>query len=215
MKYRLVCFDLDGTILDDTEYIWYTLHRHFGVDMRQVRKWHRMFLEGRITYREWVSQDVKWWNEKGARKGDFYRAIAGLSLMPGAKEAISMLKRRNVKLAVVSGSLGFVLRHFFPANPFDYTYINEIFFDSHGRISGFRVTPYDMERKAAAVRDIARREGLDMCRTVFVGDNANDTEAVRAAGLGISFNSKSAEFDMAADVVLRRRDLTEVLAHII
>ena len=32
MKYKLACFDLDGTIIDETIYIWQTIHEHLATD---------------------------------------------------------------------------------------------------------------------------------------------------------------------------------------
>ena len=36
-RYRLACFDLDGTLVDDTIFIWQTLHDHFGSDATRRR----------------------------------------------------------------------------------------------------------------------------------------------------------------------------------
>ena len=214
MTYRLVCFDLDGTIIDDTEFIWYTLHRHFRVDMAQVKRWHRLFLDGKVTYEQWFAEDIKWWNAAGARKPDYIAAVKSLRLMQGAEETIRELKRRGLKIAIVSGSLNIVIDTFFPKHPFDYVFVNEIHFDRRGRVAGFRVTPYDFEHKATAVKEIALKEGIGLEECVFVGDNVNDVDAVRISGQGISFNSKSRELDRAADVVIRRKDLRGILAHV-
>ncbi len=211
MRYRLACFDLDGTIVDDTEFIWYTLHEHFNVDFSLVRKWRDKFLGGKISYEQWFAEDIAWWNSAGARKKDFIEAIGRLRLMGGARETIAELKRRGVKLAVISGSLGFVLEHFFPDRPFDHVFINELYFDHKGRISGYKVTPYDFSHKATGLRIIAEKEKIALSDCVFVGDNLNDIEAVKLAGLGISFNSKSKELDRAADIVVKKKDLREVL----
>ncbi len=35
MKYKLVCFDLDGTIVDDTIFIWQTIHNHLKTDKKR------------------------------------------------------------------------------------------------------------------------------------------------------------------------------------
>ena len=37
MQYRLVCFDLDGTLVDNTIFIWQTLHEYFQTDREKGR----------------------------------------------------------------------------------------------------------------------------------------------------------------------------------
>jgi phosphoserine phosphatase len=212
---RLVCFDLDGTIVDDTEYIWYSLHKHFGVDMKLVREWHRLYSEGKITYEQWFAEDIKWWNDHGAKKEGFMDCVKGLRLMDGAVETIKALKERSVKIAIISGSLNIVVDHFFPTHPFDYVYVNDIYFGPDGRINGFKVTPYDFVHKATAMREIAAKEKIPLEKCAFVGDNVNDIDAVKLAGLGISFNSKSEELDSVADVVIKKKDLREILSHVL
>jgi len=213
MKYKLVCFDLDGTIIDDIEYIWYTLHKHFGVDFSLVEKWHKMFLEGKVTYEQWFAEDIVWWNRAGARKKDFFDAIEKLKLMDGARETMSELKKRGVKIAIISGSLNIVVEHFFPKDYFDNVFINEIYFDHKGKISGHKVTPYDFKHKATGLKFIADKEKIPLSECVFIGDHINDIEAVKLAGLGISFNSKSKELDAAADVIVQR-NLLMILDHL-
>ena len=210
MGYKLVCFDLDGTIIDDVEFIWYVLHRHFNVDEAQIQKWHRWFDNGKISYDEWFAQDVRWWDKAGARKEDFIDAVSKLKLMPGTKDIMIELKKQGIKIAIISGSLNIVVDYFFPENPFDYVFINEIYF-TDGSISDFKVTPYDFAHKAAGVRHIAKKEGFDLSECVFVGDNYNDIDAVKLAGLGISFNSKSKELDKVADIIIREKNLRLIL----
>jgi phosphoserine phosphatase len=214
MTHQLVCFDLDGTIIDDTEFIWYTLHEHFGVDRALVKEWHRKFVAGEITYDQWFAEDMVWWRACGARREGFVSALKKLRLMPGARETLAELKRRNMKLAIISGSLNIVVEHFFPDHPFDYVFVNSISFDSQGTISGHRVTPYDYAHKATGVRFIAEKEDIPLSASVFVGDHENDIEAVKLCGLGISFNSKSKELDRVADVIIKKKDLREILPHL-
>ena len=72
-----------------------------------------------------------------------------------------------------------------------------------------------MDGKATALRKIAEREGLSLKECVFVGDYLNDLKIIREAGMGIAFNCQHDELKKVADVVIDKKDLREVLRHIL
>jgi len=92
--------------------------------------------------------------------------------------------------------------------------INRIFFGNDGRISGWDSTEYGMEKKADGLKKMAEREKIGLKDCIFVGDGFNDVHAVKLAGMGISFNSHSEELDKAADVIIKKKDLREILKYI-
>ena len=112
---KAVCFDVDGTLLDGTESIWRSMHKHLKIDMSKVAKWHKDYLNGKITYYDWVMDNIDWWKKAGATKKDFLEVIKQLSIIPGARRTINLLKKKGMKLAIISGSLNLVVEHFFPA----------------------------------------------------------------------------------------------------
>ena len=57
-------------------------------------------------------------------------------------------------------------------------------------------------------------EGIDISETVFVGDGENDIAILKEAGLGIAFCPKSNKVREAADVVIEKRDVREILKHL-
>ena len=66
MPYKLVCFDLDGTIVDETVYIWETLHEYFQTDEAKRRTKTADFHSGKISYSEWAEWEVNEWIKKYA-----------------------------------------------------------------------------------------------------------------------------------------------------
>ena len=50
MKYKLVCFDVDGTLIDNLEYSWSIFHNYFQVDQKRREKAKKAFYDGEITY---------------------------------------------------------------------------------------------------------------------------------------------------------------------
>ncbi len=214
-RYRLACFDVDGTLVGKTVFVWQTLHDYFHTDPVQRKKAHDDYSAGRISYSQWFEWDIKLLLERGANQSRMQQAIGSLELLAGAHELLIALKRAGLLLAVISGSLNIVLDKFDLARHFDQVFLNELFFDRQGQIIGWRPTPFDMEKKAAGLEFLTAKYDLDIRETVFVGDNFNDLSIARRAGLAIAFNSSCDELIECCQVRIDSADLRDVLPHIL
>ncbi|MFO8071706.1 MAG: HAD-IB family phosphatase [Polyangia bacterium] len=212
LRYPLVCFDLDGTLVDDTVYIWQTLHEHFRTDAAARRRAHDDYLAGRLPYRGWFAADLTLLDRAGATEEAIRELLTTLRPMRGARETLAELARRGHRLAVISGSLDIVVEALFAEVKFDHVLINRIEFDRAGRIRGGTPTLYDLEGKAEGLREICRRERLPTSRAAFVGDNVNDVWIAREAGLSIAFNCKSDELRACCHHEVAGNDLRDVLS---
>ena len=215
-RFDLVCFDVDGTLVihPDGKVVWQILNEKFlGTDHLNEERYAR-YRRGEISYPDWVALDVGDWMRAGATRETILEGMGTLTLVGGARETLAALKSAGCRLAVISGTLDLCLDTLFPDHPFDDVHTNRIWFDEEGRIAGWEATPFDMEGKARALREIAAREGIPLERCAFVGDHTNDVAAAREAGLAVAFNPKSAEIEAASDVVLRGDDLRAVLSHV-
>jgi phosphoserine phosphatase len=212
-KLDLVCFDVDGTLVEHPEgkVVWQVLNRRFLGDDAVNRRRYEMYRSGTITYAEWVALDVGEWQKLGVTRGEVVEALDELRLVTGARETLDELRDRGYKLSVISGTLDINLETLFPDHPFDDVFCNRIRFGEDGLITGWEATPYDMEGKAHALELIARRENVPLERCAFVGDHRNDLSAARVAGFSIAFNPKSPELEEVADQVVRSRDLRDLL----
>ncbi len=216
-KYKLVCFDVDGTLIDNVRFSWQIFHDYFQTDRHRREDAKNRFFNGQITYKEWAEHDINLWKERNAKKHDFFKAINHLKLMEGAMETLQELKKTGIKLAIISGSLNILLEKFIPDYEefFDDVFLSRIYFDEHGSISKVEATEYDLDGKALALRKIAEREGISMKECVFIGDYLNDLKIIQEAGLGIAFNCEYDELKRAANVVIDKKDLREILKHIL
>lgn len=216
-KYKLVCFDVDGTLIDNVTFSWQIFHDYFQTDKHRREDARKKFFNGEITYLQWAEHDIALWKEKNAKKEDFLKAISNLRLMNGALETLSELKKQNLKLAIISGSLNVVLEKFIPnyEEIFDDVFLSRIYFDEKGNISKVDATEFDMDGKALALRKIAEREKIQLKECVFVGDYLNDMKIIQEAGLGIAFNCNYDELRKAANVCIDKKDLREILKHIL
>lgn len=216
-KYKLVCFDVDGTLIDNVTFSWQIFHDYFQTDKHRREDARNAFLNGKISYLQWAEHDINLWREKNANKRDFYKAINHLKLMKGAIETLKELKKKNFKLAIISGSLNVILERFIPNYQefFDDVFISRIYFNGDGYISKVDATEYDVDAKALALRKIAKREKISLKECVFVGDYLNDLKIIQKVGLGIAFNCNHDELKRVADVVIEKKDLREILRYII
>jgi phosphoserine phosphatase len=217
MKYKLVCFDIDGTLVDELVFVWQTLHDYYGTDKEVRRKMIDRYMNKEITYDEWAKSDVQMFREKGATREGIISALKDAKLMPGAREALQELKEKGIKLAVISGSISLLLDMLFPDHPFDDVLINTLVFDEAGRLIDCVATEFDHEHKATGMKKIAEREGFDLSECVFVGDNHNDVQIAQLAGLSIAFNCKSDTLAEVADVVMPHdvNDVRSILPYIL
>ena len=215
-KYKLVCFDVDGTLIDNVTFSWQIFHDYFQTDKHRREDARKKFFNGEISYKQWAEHDIGLWKERNAKKEDFFKAIGNLRLMEGAMETLKELKKRGLKLAIISGSLNILLEKFIPNYEefFDDVFLSRIYFDEDGGISKVEATEFDMDAKALALKKIAEREKLSLKECVFVGDYLNDIKIIQEAGLGIAFNCNYEDLKKIADIVIDKKDLREVLKHI-
>ncbi len=209
-KYKLICFDVDGTLVDNVVYSWELFHEYFEVDMKKRKEMRDKYFNGEIDYLEWANHDIGMWIKKGATKKDFLKAMKNLKLMEGALETIKELKKARIKLAVISGSLDIILEKVLPnyKEIFDDVFLSYLIFDKKGKLKDAKVTQYDMMKKADALKKLAKREGISLKETVHIGDHHNDLQIAKIAGLSIAFDCKDDELRKTADVVIDKKDLS-------
>ncbi len=213
MQYKLVVFDLDGTILDNTIYIWKTLHEYFKTDPVRRQQAYMDYKNKKISYAEWAKIDIELLKEKKTTKTEIEKLFQNLKLMKGAKDTLEILKNNGYKLAIISGSVNTALETVFPdyRNYFSDVFLNKLVFDNSGYLVDVIPTPYDMEHKATGLEYLMQKYNIKRKETVFVGDNENDIYIAQKAGLSIAFNSKSEKLNKISSIIIDKKDLRELL----
>jgi HAD superfamily phosphoserine phosphatase-like hydrolase len=210
----LIAFDVDGTLVehDGGDVVWQVLNRRYIGDSSVNAARFQAFLDGRMSYAEWVALDVQGWMQGGATREGIVSAIREeLRLVPHASRVVHDLARRGFVVAVVSGTLDIVLDVLFPDHPFAHVFTNRISFGDDGRIAGWNATPYDMNGKADALRMLSSTLGLPTRRIAFIGDHVNDCAAMSLVGCPIAYDPKHDDVRAVASSVLPRGRLDLLL----
>lgn len=210
---KLVAFDLDGTLLHGTKSIWKSIYEVYAPSRLFNRKeLLRAHLSGKLSYEDWFNADLNAFRENGVTEAAIKKLSSSYSVAPEAEELLAELKRRDCKIAVISGGIKTVFDLFFSEEQFDFLFINEIYFDSTGKIVGGKHTPFDMEYKPAALKFAAEKAGIPLSETIFVGDNDNDCDIAKATALSLAVKGSSEALLAVSDFEIE--SLNEILEYI-
>jgi len=133
-----------------------------------------------------------------------------MTLNPGARTLVQTLRGAGVTTALVSGGFSQFAEPIAAACGFDEFAANRLEV-ADGRLTGTVAEPLvDREGKLATLERLAAERGVGFEAACAVGDGANDTAMLAAAGLGVAYRGKPAA-RAAARVRVEHGDLTALL----
>ncbi|MDY3678189.1 MAG: phosphoserine phosphatase SerB [Actinomyces urogenitalis] len=147
---------------------------------------------------------------RGVPETVFAEVLAEVRPTRGATGLINDLHARGCRVGVVSGGFEEVVVPLAERLGIDHVAANRLEVrDGHltGRVLGRIV---DRQEKVRCLRQWARQDGVELSRTVAVGDGANDLGMIATAGLGVAFCAKPVVVEQAPAAV-HVRDLRAVL----
>lgn len=182
---RLVCFDMDSTLIG-TEVID-ELAERAGVGDK-VRAITERAMRGEIDFCESFTERVALL--KGLDESVMREIAENLPITEGVDRMMTVLKRTGYKTAILSGGFTYFGNYLKQKFGFDYVYANDLEIVD-GKLTGrYLGDIVDGKRKAELLRLIAQVENLNIKQTIAVGDGANDLPMLATAGLGIAFHAK-------------------------
>ncbi|MDD3089165.1 MAG: HAD family phosphatase [Candidatus Omnitrophica bacterium] len=206
MKYKLIIFDIDGTI---TRHIssWRFIHERLGLWDALAHKYQEQFLSGKISYRKFCELDAAHW--KGMSEKMLYGIFREIKYSKNVKRAVAILRKRGFKFAAISTGLQFVTDRVKRDLGFELVIGNRL--DSkRGKLTGGVTINISHGGKGRMVAGMLKEIGIKPSETIAVGDSDGDIPMMRLAGYSIAFNPSSEKVMMAADHVCRTDDFLEV-----
>lgn len=203
---RWAVFDLDGTLKQARDpYVF--LHERLGV-AEEAAPITEAGLSGRIPYEEWLRLDVGFWRgQPVARLKEWLREIPYL---PGAREAVAELRRRGLRLAILTTGPHFHAEMVARELGIERAMGNEVVVRG-GIVTGEigRVIP--LEGKGPALRQLLEEWGADPAACLAVGDGESDVPMFRQVGVAVAVCPESRAVREAANLVLETPDLTDLI----
>ena len=182
---KLATLDMDSTLIE--EEIIDELAKEAGAG-EQVAAITAAAMGGELKFAESLQRRVALL--EGLNEAAVEKVAGRMTLMEGAERLINALRARGCKTAILSGGFTFAARRLQQQLGIDTFHANELEIVD-GKVTGRITGPVvDGERKAALLRELAKKEGIALEETMSVGDGANDLPMLAAAGLGVAFRAK-------------------------
>lgn len=193
---RLVCFDMDSTLIQ-TEVIDELAERAGVGD--EVRAITESAMQGDIDFRESFKKRMKLL--KGLSEDVLHDVAVNLPITKGANRLIDTLKSYGFKTAILSGGFTYFGNYLKKELGMDYVFANQLEIKDGVLTGGYLGDIVDGAKKAEYLKEIAQQEGIDISQTIAVGDGANDLAMLNVAGLGIAFHAKPTVKDNAQNSI--------------
>jgi HAD superfamily phosphoserine phosphatase-like hydrolase len=216
-KVRIAAFDLDGTLIKGIRHSWTMVWNHLKVDDNDQQRRKEAFRNNELSYLDWCKYDSEACKKHGLKESHFKEISEydHISVTKNLREGIAKLKENGIKTAIISGGIDAFLYAMIPDADelFDEILINRFVFFPDGSLEKISATEYDWDDSKVGV--VGKRRGLErICEkhnisikdSAFTGDDLNDIEAMKSAGLKIFYCGDTREFvdkdNLPGDIVI-------------
>ena len=211
MKYKLIIFDIDGTI---TTHIssWRYIHEKMGIWDALAERYQEKFLAGKISYKKFCELDAAHWRGMSVKKLEkvFKRVNYSKNIVPSVKT----LKNMGFKLVAISTGLQFMVDRVTKELGFDYALSNELVV-RNGRLTGKAKVNIAHGAKGKVVKRIFKKFRVKPHEVIAIGDTDGDIPMAKLAGYSIAFNSSGKRLSKVVDYNCRTKDFMDVLNRIL
>ncbi|MGB9659044.1 MAG: HAD-IB family phosphatase [Nitrososphaerales archaeon] len=185
-KYKLIAFDLDGTLLVEKS-SWNAIHEYFGTKSI-ARQTYDLYCKGIIDYKEFMRRDIATW-PKPLHISKISEILSNLNLREEAKEVVDAIHRKGIETAIISAGISLLADSVAKKLNIKHIYANELCVDENGFLTGDGIMRVDLMFKHLTLIELAESLGLSLRECIAVDDSINDIKFLQIAGLGLYFGN--------------------------
>jgi phosphoserine phosphatase len=206
-QYRLVTLDLDGTLTQERS-IWEYIHKRLGKWFGFAEDYQNQFLAGKISYEEFCERDAQVW--KGMKVEELLEIVKTVPFHPGANELVHYLKKKGLKLSLVSSGLSLLSDWVHQTYGFDYSISNDLLHENGLLIGGVKIRVY-YDKKAEWVKRILKQFRVKPEEAIAIGDSKGDIDMFQMVGFSVAFNSSCFDLEKIANVCVPSQNLADII----
>ncbi|MCJ7571904.1 MAG: HAD family phosphatase [Candidatus Thermoplasmatota archaeon] len=213
-KYKLVMFDMDGTLLNGKGIFVIAEKLGFYDELLSYfkNKKEMPFYKKSIEIAKLC---------KGFRKDEFLSIFHNVPLQDNVENIIKNLKKKDIKIAIATDSYMFLAEDLKNRLKIDFAFANNLL-TNNGTITGdIQISNKNLISditgniysicKEQTLTNLCKKLGISVNESIAVGDGIVDIGMIKKAGIGIAFNA-SDKVNEYADVVTK--DLNVILDYI-
>lgn len=205
---KLSVFDFDSTLMDGETIDIFA--KSYGV-FEEVSKITKLAMDGELDFFESLQKRVSLL--KGMDEAEIIKLSKNLTYMYGAKELITKLKEKNVRVIVFSGGFRVATSYAKDILGFDADFANVLHVKNKkltGLVGGDMMFGYS---KGDMLKRLQGLLGISKDETMSVGDGANDISMFEHSRIKVAFCAKEI-LKKSANVIVDEKDLTKILLKI-
>lgn len=203
---RVVCFDLDGTLVSGTSTSQHLSDRLGHGSL--IRELEEKYDRGNLSAQAFAEAEARFYS--GLSLADISELLSDVPLIGGISETIEALRERGI--SAIIGTLAWRFAAQIITDRFGFAAASGVVMgvDAAGKLSGRVERHFDELDKVAFVQAYCRLHSIPMSRVVAVGDARSDVPLFGTVGYSVALNATPVA-QAAASTSLNTKWLPDIL----